>query len=54
MENKEEDVIRKKWEQEAREEALREQQELEDRPRKRPRAIEYGRGGLIGSRSQGD
>jgi hypothetical protein len=54
MENKEEDAIRKRWEQEAREEAFREQQELEDRPRKRPRAIEYGRGGLIGSRSQGD
>ena len=53
MENKEEDAIRKRWEQEARDKALREQQELEDRPRKKPRAIEYGRGGLIGSRTQG-
>lgn len=44
MENKEEDEIRKRWEQEARDKALQEQQEALDRPRKRPREIEYARG----------
>lgn len=48
MENKEEDEIRKRWEQEAQAKALREAQE--DRPRKRLREIEYGRGDAAGSR----
>jgi hypothetical protein len=50
MENKEEDEIRKRWEQEARGKALREQQDGLDRPRKRPREIEYGRGEATSSR----
>ncbi|KAF2449482.1 hypothetical protein P171DRAFT_427688 [Karstenula rhodostoma CBS 690.94] len=49
MENKEEDEIRKRWEQEARDKALREQREGLDRPRKRPREIEYGRGNVTSS-----
>ncbi|KAJ8114892.1 hypothetical protein OPT61_g3346 [Boeremia exigua] len=40
MENKAEDEIRKKWEQDARENAEREQ-EAAQRPKKRPRAIAY-------------
>lgn len=40
MENKAEDEIRKKWEQEARDKEGREQ-EAAQRPKKRPRAIEY-------------
>jgi hypothetical protein len=50
MENKEEDEIRKRWEQEARDKALREQREGLDRPPKRPREIEYGRGEATSSR----
>lgn len=49
MENKAEDEIRKRWEQEARDQALREQQESLARPRKRPREIEYGRGDPVNS-----
>ncbi|KAF1977296.1 hypothetical protein BU23DRAFT_526641 [Bimuria novae-zelandiae CBS 107.79] len=52
MENKEEDEIRKRWEQEDRDKALREQRDVDDRPRKRPREIEYGRGNTVGSRDQ--
>lgn len=52
MENKEEDEIRKRWEQEARDKTLREQRELEDRPRKRLREIEYSRGDTVGLRNQ--
>lgn len=52
MENKEEDAICRRWEQEARDKALREQRELGDRPRKRPREIEYSHGDLIGFGSQ--
>lgn len=40
MENKAEDEIRKKWEQEAKEKAVREE-EATQRLRKRPRAIGY-------------
>ena len=40
MENKAEDEIRKKWEQEAKDKAQREEEEAQ-RPRKRPRAIGY-------------
>lgn len=40
MENKAEDEIRKKWEQEAKEKTEREQ-EVTERPKKRPRAIGY-------------
>lgn len=54
MENKAEDEVRKRWEQEARDKALREQRENEERPRKRMREIEYERreakgteGGLV-------
>lgn len=42
MENKEEDEIRKRWEQEAREKTRSESQDAE-RPRKRAREIEYAR-----------
>ncbi|KAL1594423.1 hypothetical protein SLS60_010183 [Paraconiothyrium brasiliense] len=49
MENKEEDEVRKRWEQEARDKALREQQELLDRPRKRLREIGFGGGDSSGS-----
>lgn len=50
MENKDEDEIRKRWEQEARDKASREQREGLDRPRKRPREIEYGRGDVANSK----
>lgn len=40
MENKAEDEIRKKWEQEAKDKAER-QEEAAQRPKKRPRAIGY-------------
>lgn len=40
MENRSDDEIRKKWEQEAKERAEREA-EVAQRPKKRPRAIEY-------------
>ena len=40
MENKTEDEIRKRWEQEAKEKSEREE-ELQQRPKKRVRAIEY-------------
>ncbi|KAF2628642.1 hypothetical protein BU25DRAFT_317645, partial [Macroventuria anomochaeta] len=40
MENKAEDEIRKKWEQEAKDKVEREE-ETAQRPKKRPRAIEY-------------
>ena len=40
MENKAEDEIRKKWEQEARDKAEREE-DAAQRPKKRPRAIGY-------------
>ena len=40
MENKAEDEIRKKWEQEAKDKAEREE-EAAQRPKKRPRALEY-------------
>ena len=50
MENKEEDEIRKRWEQEARDKMQREQRELEERPRKRSREIEYNRADALGSR----
>lgn len=40
MENKAEDEIRKKWEQEAKDKAQREEEEAQ-RPKKRPRAIGY-------------
>ncbi|KAJ4359804.1 uncharacterized protein N0V89_000360 [Didymosphaeria variabile] len=49
MENKEEDEVRKRWEQEARDKALREQQDPLDRPRKRLREIGYGGGVTAGS-----
>ncbi|OAF98651.1 uncharacterized protein CC84DRAFT_1158581 [Paraphaeosphaeria sporulosa] len=49
MENKEEDEIRKRWEQEARDKAHWEQQGGLDRPRKRPREINYGRGDAASS-----
>lgn len=41
MENKEEDAIRKRWEQEAREKSEREDAMAAARPRKRLREIEY-------------
>lgn len=44
MENKAEDEIRKRWEQEAKEKAQQEQ-EANKRPRKRMREIEYTTGG---------
>lgn len=50
MENKEEDEIRKRWEQEARDKMQREQRELEERPHKRSREIEYNRADTLGSR----
>ncbi|KAJ4295628.1 hypothetical protein N0V90_007641 [Kalmusia sp. IMI 367209] len=48
MENKAEDEIRKRWEQEARDKAHHEQQ-VSDRPRKRLREIEYGSGDVAAS-----
>lgn len=49
MENKAEDEIRKRWEQEAKDKADKEH-DLQLRPKKRVRAIEFGSsGGLLGA-----
>jgi len=52
MENKEEDEIRKRWEQEARDKRLREYQSTAaERPSKRLRELEYGRGDAGGAQT---
>ncbi|KAF9741683.1 hypothetical protein PMIN06_001406 [Paraphaeosphaeria minitans] len=51
MENKEDDEIRKRWEEEARDKALREQIKNLNRPRKRPKGIEHGSGGATSSQA---
>jgi hypothetical protein len=45
MENKAEDEIRKRWEVEAKEKAEREEEEVQQRPKKRVRTIEYNQDG---------
>jgi hypothetical protein len=55
MENKTEDEVRKRWEQEAKDKADRDE-EAQQRPKKRVRAIEYqaGTGGISGGNALGE